>query len=106
MTARHYAFDILQITTQPGEDAKEVLSQYIAELARHGHSMAVVQSAPTNSAIANSLMQRDHARKCDGCHQTIRIYNIADGTMTIFSDFGEEHQCTRRQMNVLSLMQR
>ena len=97
MTARHYTFGILQITTQPGEDAKEALSQYIAELARHGHSMAVVQTA---------FMQRDHARKCDGCHQTIRIYNMADGTMTIFSDFGEEHQCTRRQMNVLSLMQR
>jgi hypothetical protein len=102
MTARTMINETLEIATTPGDDPLEVLASYLRELSSQGHDMQKVVRPPSLSTL---MMKLDHAAQCKGCGVSMRVYFLDDKSMSIFSDFAEQ-QCQRRQMNVMSLMQR
>jgi hypothetical protein len=102
VTARHVSYsDTLEITTLPGEDPEEELAKYIQEVEGQGHDLKETERPPY---LQTTTMRHDRTITCKGCQHDMRVYFIGE-TLHIFSDFAG-YQCTRRQMNVLSLIRR
>ncbi len=80
MTARQ-----LPITDQDGVES------YIGGLASKGHEVK-----------ASEQLLGGVKYRCHNCHKEFRLYNRGD--YAVFSDFEEDDQCGRRQMNVLTLI--
>ncbi len=80
MTARQ-----LSITDQDG------IGNYIDVLASKGHEVKA------SDQLLGGIKYR-----CCNCHKEFRLYNRGD--YAVFSDFEEDDQCGRRQMNVLTLI--
>lgn len=103
MTARINPYGTtLEITSTPGEVPEEVLDNYIAEVEQQGHEVKETDRPRSITPTALGPMRHDRTLICFGCGKTMRVYFIGE-TLHIFSDFAG-HQCTRRQMNILSLM--
>ena len=67
--------------------------EYLAKLTDAGHVMVRHQQ------IGGVIY------RCDNCNESVRVYRLPalpSGT-TMFTDFEEEDQCGRRQMNALTL---
>jgi hypothetical protein len=100
MTARTQRHDVIEIISDPTEDTETVKQDYIKELETHGH---VIVGSPRYTL--DDSRKTDTAYRCNNCRIAFRTYYDFTGRqITIFSDFTENHQCSKRQMNIISLL--
>jgi len=87
MTARVSGAASVEITMSQGDELEEVIRNYTTELESKGH---VVQL--DNNPMPLVII-------CTNCQLSARIYGAGTDAV-IYSDFMEDNQCEKRQMNL------
>jgi hypothetical protein len=100
MTARTQRHDVIEIISDTTEDPEAVKQDYIKELETHGHAMVGLPRYTLDEG-----RKPDTVYRCNNCRIAFRAYyDFAGSQITIFSDFTKDHQCDKRQMNIISLL--